>query len=245
MTQTDTQVAAKTKEENRLNDCVGTNCDNDNPQCCYDLASKMREFLQKDTYILEHTNKIKKEEDNDRMKILYSKFFQPYNVNKDKKINTEDNQYYFNTFGILPLELLPASYIPFNYKNFDMNLDRLTKGEIFYEDDYKGIFVDYDSVKKELSDDDKNTYINDTDLKEYLTYCLKDKLSDPKAVFNRYDIRRMTGSVCFLWFFIIIMMLFVVYYYYRDIYSYILLGITILLVFVAIIWKMIYILNID
>ena len=245
MTVKDTQVAAKKKEEDRLTGCVGNNCDNDNTQCCYDLASKMREFLHKDTYILEHTNKIKKEEDNDRMKVLYSKFFQPYNVNKDKKINTEHNQYYFNTFGILPLELLPASYIPFNYKNFDMNLDRLTKGEIFYEDDYKGIFVDYDSVQKELSDDNKKTYINDTDLKEYLTYCLKDKLSDPKAVFNRYDIRRMTGSVCFLWFFIIIMMLFVVYYYYRDIYSYILLGITILLVFVAIIWKMIYILNID
>lgn len=238
-------------EKTRLMGCVsgvGKDCgdskysDNEGYACCYDIASKMREFLHKDTYILEHTNNIKKDEDNDRMKILYSKFFQPYNVNKNQKIDNENNQYYFNTFGILPLELIPASYIPFNYKNFDMNLDRLTKGEIFYEDDYKKIFEDYDSVKKETI---PNNYINDTDLKDYLTYCLKDKLSDPKAGFNKYDIRRMTGSVCFLWFFIIIMMLFVVYYYFRDIYSYILLGITISVVFVAIIWKMIYILNID
>lgn len=231
---------ANTAETDRLANCGEAD------KCYYDLVSKMREFLHKDTYILEHTNNIKKEEDNDRMKVLYSKFFQPYKVNKKQKITATNNQYYFNTFGILPLELLPASYIPFNYKNFDMNLDRLTRGEIFYEDDYKKIFVDYDSVKKETTKDTiPNNYINDDDLKKYLIYCLKDRLSDPKAVFNRYDIRRMAGNVCFLWFFIIIMMLFVVYYYYRDIYSYILLGITILLVFVAIIWKMIYILNID
>ena len=242
----------KTAENMRLKECVGKDCgdskysDNEGYACCYDLASKMREFLHKDTYILEHTNNIKKDEDNDRMKVFYSKFFQPYNVNKKQKIDSENNQYYFNTFGILPLELIPASYIPFNYKNFDMNLDRLSKGEIFYEDDYAKIFEDYDTVKKETTKTTiPNHYINDADLKDYLTYCIKDKLSDPKACFNKYGIRRMTGSVCFLWFFIIIMMLFVLYYYFRDIYSYILLGITISVVFVAIIWKMIYILNID
>lgn len=240
-------------ENTRLKECgSGKDCgdskysDNEGYACCYDLASKTREFLHKDTYILEHTNNIKKGEDNDRIKVFYSKFFQPYKVNKKQKIDSENNQYYFNTFGILPLELIPASYIPFNYTNFDMNLDRLSRGEIFYEDDYKKIFVDYDSVKKEATKTTiPNNYINDTDLKDYLTYCLKDKLSDPKACFNKYGIRRMTGSVCFLWFFIIIMMLFVLYYYFRDIYSYILLGITISVVFVAIIWKMIYILNID
>jgi hypothetical protein len=230
---------AKTAEDSRLNQCSEVKCD-------YDMSSKIREFLHKDTYILEHTNNIKKDDSNDRMKVFYSKFFQPYKVNKKKKIDNLENQYYFNTFGILPLELLPASYIPFNYKNFEMNLDRLSKGEIFYEEDYKKIFVDYDTVKKETTKDTiPNNYINDTDLKDYLTYCLKDKLSDPKAIFNAYNTQRMTGHVMVLWFFSIIMMLFVVYYYYRDIYSYILLGITILLVFVAIVWKMIYILNID
>lgn len=230
-------------EKKRIKDCEA----NGNPEKCnYDLANKMREFLHKDTYILEYTNNIKKKENDDRMKVFYSKFFQPYNVNKDHKIDRTNNQYYFNTFGIIPLELIPASYIPFNYKNFEMNLDRLTKGDTFYEEDYKKIFVDYDSVKKETTKDTiPNHYINEIDLKEYLTYCLKDKLSDPKAIFNAYNIQRMTGHVMVLWFFIIIMMLSVMYYYYRDIYSYILLGITIVLVFIAIVWKMIYILNID
>jgi len=209
--------------------------------CCYDLKTKLHEFLQTDNYMLDYKNLFKKEENVDRLKVLYSKFFQPYSVLQNNKVCAEINEKYFDIFGIIPLELIPASYIPFNYKNYDMNLDRLKKGEIFFEDDYKRVFVDYNQHPDALD----KTYISEKDLKEYLEFCLKDKLNNPKSIFNAYSIYTMTFLVCLLWFFIVIMMLYVLFYYYRDIYSYILLFTTILLVLIAIIWKMIYILNID
>lgn len=247
-------------EEDRRNSCKDDNsCDThvdysdnsldigkypDRSECCYDLANKMREFLHKDTYMLRYPeNTTMDKENTDRMRVLYSKFFQPYAVKTIKPIDNENNERYFNTFGILPLELLPASYIPFNYKKFDMNLDRLTNGDTFTEEDYKKIFVDYNSVEKKL--DKVAKYIDKDDLKKYLTYCLEKKLSNPKAIFNAYNTYRMTTSVCVFWFFIIILMLFVLYSYYRDAYSYILLGIIIIVVLIAIISKMIYILNLD
>ena len=209
--------------------------------CCYNLRKKLREFLQTDNYMLDYKNLVKKEENVDRLKVFYSKFFQPYSVLPNKKICSEFNDKYFNIFGIIPLELIPASYIPFNYKNYEMNLDRLKKGEIFFEDDYKKIFVDFNKQPDPLD----TTYISERYLKEYLEFCLKDKLNNPKSIFNAYSTYTMTIIVCILWFFILIPMLYVLFYYYRDIYSYILLFTTILLVLIAIVWKMIYILNID
>jgi hypothetical protein len=217
----------------------------DRSSCCYDLVKKMREFLHKDTYMLRYPENTKEDKDNtDRMRVLYSKFFQSYIVKTSKPIDQSNNGRYFNTFGILPLELMPASYIPFNYKKFDMNLDRLTNGGSFTDDDYKKIFVDYNPTLKKIKGNETK-YIDGDDLKKYLTYCLDKKLSNPKAIFNAYNTYRMTAGVCVLWFIIIIMMLFVLYSYYRDAYSYILLGIIIIVVLIAIISKMIYILNLD
>ena len=254
MTKTKTlDLLEKEREVTCIADCEDTpvnfNLESDTAQeptrsqCCYDLAKKMREFLHKDTYMLRYPENTKKDDEiTDRMRILYGKFFQAYTVRTSKPISSSDNGRYFNIFGILPLELMPASYIPFNYKKFDMNLDRLTKGDSFTDDDYKKIFVDYNPTLKKI---DETKYIDGDDLKNYLTYCLDKKLSNPKAIFNAYNTYRMTTSVCVLWFFIIILMLFVLYYYYRDVYSYILVGITILVVLIAIISKMIYILNLD
>jgi len=232
------------KEDEHI-DYKDTKFDSIRNNCHYDLGKKMREFLHKDTYLLRYPENSKKDEENiDRMRILYGKFFQAYTVRTSKPISHEYNERYFNTFGILPLELMPASYIPFNYKKFDMNLDRLTNGGSFTDDDYKKIFVDYNPTLKKITGNETK-YIDGDDLKKYLTYCLDKKLSNPKATFNAYNTYRMTAGVCVLWFIIIIMMLFVFYSYYRDVYSYILLGITILVVLIAIIWKMIYILNLD
>jgi hypothetical protein len=222
--------------------------------CCYALADKKREFLHSDTYMLTYKNIKNSEEVSDRMKIFYSKFFQSYNVVPSEKINgrykdagKDDantkylNGKYFDIFGIIPLELVPASYIPFNYKNYEMNLDRLSKGDIFTEDDYQRILLDY----KKLPDPSSRSYITDKDLKGYLEYCLKDQLNNPKAIFNAYSINNMASLVIVLWVLIIGMLLNILFYYYRDIYSYILLFVAILLILVAVIWKMIYILNVD
>jgi hypothetical protein len=226
--------------------CNGTEpkCDifGEDVNCCYDLLTKIDEFLQKDTYMLDYTNVIKKEENADRMKVLYSKLFQPYSVLPHKKIDKDYNGKYLNTFGIIPLELIPASYIPFNYKNYDMNLDRLTKGDLFYEDDYKKIFIDYNKQP----DPNNTDYFNEkVGLKDYLQLCLKDKLNNPKAIYNAYSIMTMTVIVCVIWFVVVVMMLYILFYYYRNIYSYILIFIIALLVLIAIVWKMIYILNMD
>jgi len=223
--------------------CTDIKCDTKdiNEICCYNLISKQREFLHTDTYMLYYKNNKEREETIDRMKLFYNKFFQAYNVLPMKKINKEYNEKYFNIFGIIPLELLPASYIPFNYKNYDINLDRLKKGDIFFEEDYKRVFLDY----KKLPDLPNKKYISEQDLKEYLVFCLKEKLNNPKSIFNAYSVTTMIIILLILWFFIIIILLYILFYYYRDIYSYILLFTTIILVLFAIIWKMIYILNID
>lgn len=248
-----------------MGDCKTSDCEADNSDytlntnagnhCCYAIADKTREFLHSDTYILDYKNIKNSEEVADRMKVFYSKFFQSYNVVPSEKINgryqdagKDDNtntKYlngkYFDIFGIIPIELVPASYIPFNYKNYEMNLDRLSKGDVFTEDDYKRVLLDY----KKLPDPSNKSYITDKDLKGYLEYCLKDQLNNPKAIFNAYSINNMASLVIVLWALIIGMLINILFYYYRDIYSYILLFVTILLILVAVIWKMIYILNVD
>lgn len=248
-----------------MGDCKTSDCEADNSDytlntnagnhCCYALADKTREFLHSDTYILDYKNIKNSEEVADRMKVFYSKFFQSYNVVPSEKINgryqdagkdaNTNTKYlngkYFDIFGIIPIELVPASYIPFNYKNYEMNLDRLSKGDVFTEDDYKRVLLDY----KKLPDPSNRSYITDKDLKGYLEYCLKDQLNNPKAIFNAYSINNMASLVIVLWALIIGMLINILFYYYRDTYSYILLFVTILLILVAVIWKMIYILNVD
>ena len=249
-----------------MGDCKTSDCEADNSDyekntnagnhCCYALADKTREFLHSDTYILDYKNIKNSEEVADRMKVFYSKFFQSYNVVPSEKINGRYkdagkdanitntkylNGKYFDIFGIIPIELVPASYIPFNYKNYEMNLDRLSKGDVFTEDDYKRVLLDY----KKLPDPSNKSYITDKDLKGYLEYCLKDQLNNPKAIFNAYSINNMASLVIVLWVLIIGMLFNILFYYYRDIYSYILLFVTILLILIAVIWKMIYILNVD
>ena len=244
-----------------MGDCKTSDCEADNSDytlntnagnhCCYALADKTREFLHSDTYILDYKNIKNSEEIADRMKVFYSKFFQSYNVVPSEKINgryqdaNTNTKYlngkYFDIFGIIPIELVPASYIPFNYKNYEMNLDRLSKGDVFTEDDYKRVLLDY----KKLPDPSNKSYITDKDLKGYLEYCLKDQLNNPKAIFNAYSINNMASLVIVLWALIIGMLINILFYYYRDTYSYILLFVTILLILVAVIWKMIYILNVD
>ena len=248
-----------------MGDCKTSDCEADNSDytlntnagnhCCYALADKTREFLHSDTYILDYKNIKNSEEVADRMKVFYSKFFQSYNVVPSEKINgryqdagkdaNTNTKYlngkYFDIFGIIPIELVPASYIPFNYKNYEMNLDRLSKGDVFTEDDYKRVLLDY----KKLPDPSNKSYITDKDLKGYLEYCLKDQLNNPKAIFNAYSINNMASLVIVLWALIIGMLINILFYYYRDTYSYILLFVTILLILAAVIWKMIYILNVD
>ena len=248
-----------------MGDCKTSDCEADNSDytlntnagnhCCYALADKTREFLHSDTYILDYKNIKNSEEIADRMKVFYSKFFQSYNVVPSEKINgryqdagkdaNTNTKYlngkYFDIFGIIPIELMPASYIPFNYKNYEMNLDRLSKGDVFTEDDYKRVLLDY----KKLPDPSNKSYITDKDLKGYLEYCLKDQLNNPKAIFNAYSINNMASLVIVLWALIIGMLINILFYYYRDTYSYILLFVTILLILAAVIWKMIYILNVD
>jgi len=214
-------------------------------KCCYKLTDKLQEFLPADMYLLEYKNTNKKNESIDRLKIFYNTFFQDYIVNPDKKIDTQYNSKYFDMFGILPLELLPASYIPFNYKKYEMNLDRLSKGDLFTEDDYKRVFIDLDYSKEVKEDEVGKKFITETELKNYLEYCLKERLNNPKSIFNAYNINNMAIVAIIFWIIVIINGFNVIFYYYRDIYSYILLFITILLVLIAIIWKMIYILNID
>ena len=173
-------------------------------------------------------------------------------VNKDdiKRLN---HSYYLSTLdnkdtksvqqtSIVPLSLKEQKYeSDMLFDEYDDDFKDNYYTNHLTDDDYKRIFFDYN----QLPNPSNTIYISDKDLKKYLEFCLKEKLNNPKSIFNSYNVNTITVLVCILWFIIIIQIFNILYYYYRDIYSYILLFITILTILIAIIWKMIYILNVD
>jgi hypothetical protein len=129
-------------------------------------------------------------------------------------------------FGILPIELMPSSYIPLNYKNYSRNLSRITKDDSFTDVDYEKVISPYESTKYDEEIAEK--------LKNILIY-----LKSDDSLHNMFNLNIFAIYIIIIWSFVIIMFMCILYYYYSEI-NYIFACIVISYLFIAIIWKMIY-----
>ena len=128
-------------------------------------------------------------------------------------------------FGILPIEMMPSSYIPLNYKNHSRNLNRITKDDSFTDVDYNKVILSYNTKTEEDIGGQ---------LKKILIYFNSDD-----SLHKMFNLNIFGIYIIFIWSFVIIMFMCILYYYYSEI-NYIFAFIVILYLFIAIIWKMIY-----
>jgi len=128
-------------------------------------------------------------------------------------------------FGILPIEMMPSSYIPLNYKNHSRNLNRITKDDSFTDVDYNKVILSYNTKTEEDIGEQ---------LKKILIYFNSDD-----SLHKMFNLNIFGIYIIFIWSFVIIMFMCILYYYYSEI-NYIFAFIVILYLFIAIIWKMIY-----
>lgn len=183
--------------------------------------NKLSEFYPNHINLKEYLLSVDKEEHEEdfRFKLI------DYSLNKNYTIN--DLKYIY-LFGLLPCDLLPGAYIPLNYKNHDYNFSRLTKDDKFTENDYSLIYYGHntfpESTKKEIKQN----------LKKILT-----RIDSDKTLYY-YDYSLFTMSLFLLWSFVILNLMYVIYYYNSEIFNYVLAGLIILSLIIAIIWKMIY-----
>jgi len=148
------------------------------------------------------------------------------NISNDNIDEEKLNLQKIYIFGILPIELMPSSYIPLNYKNYSRNLNRITKDNSFIDDDYKQVITKYDSIKDDEIIAEK--------LKNILIY-----LKSDDSLHNMFNLNIFAINIILVWSFVIVMFMRILYYYYSEI-NYIFACIVISYLFIAIIWKMIY-----
>jgi len=149
---------------------------------------------------------------------------------KDTNINDDlikTQQIYH--FGILPIESMPSSYIPLNYKNYSRNLNRIARNDIFTHDDYSKIFGNFD---KSNINSFKST------IEKILEDLLKSFNSDD-SLYNKFKLNIFSIHLIIIWSIVIITFMRILFYYYSQI-NYILAMIVITYLTIAIMWKMIY-----
>lgn len=142
-----------------------------------------------------------------------------------KEYDEKDPEYlYF--FGLLPCDLIPAAYIPFNYKNFTHNFNRISKNDLFRLEHYKKAYGD----SFELPQKDE--------IKKKFNEILKG-FDNPRTLYN-FDFLYFTINLIILWVFVIVLFIYVCCYYYSNVFNYIMAGIIFILLAFSIVWKMIY-----
>lgn len=146
-----------------------------------------------------------------------------------KNINDNNDSVYI--YGMLPIDLMPAAYIPFRYNNLDLNFNILTNGNSISNDNYIHVF---NGVTTENVEESK------TKLKEILRNCLANKLNNSLSIFNSFNINAMIVITIILWSIIFVVFMKFFHYYYSNIYSYILFIFVILLLLFGIMWKIFY-----
>ena len=141
-----------------------------------------------------------------------------YNVN---------NPEYSYFFGIFPCEYIPSAYIPFNYKKYSHNFNRISKNDNFTNEQYEKVFKNFKG-----NDHDK------TIIRKKIESILKD-FEDKKSLYN-VNIFPFAINLIIIWTFTITMIMYIIFYYYTETFNYLLAGILIIALVIAIILKMIY-----
>ena len=182
-----------------------------------DIDSKLIEFQRPYLYRLKTKDKYNEDEEY-RYRLLSNLLFTPYSQRDPK---------YLYFFGILPCDLLPAAYLPMNYKNYIRNFNRLSKNDKYSEDSYKEIFGD------DFNINDKKKIKNN--LKDYLI-----NFENKGSLYNSFNYQALAINLIILWTIILFMIMYISLYYYAELFNYVLAIILTILLVGSIIWKMIY-----
>jgi len=172
-------------------------------------------------FMLQNINEDKQKQYETRYDIISN------NMSKEK-INDDNDSIYI--YGMLPIELMPAAYIPFRFDNMDFNFNILTENKVL--EDYLASF------KGEINS--HNLIEFKQNLKKILENCLTNRIYNPLSIFNSFNINIMIIFTAILWSITIIVIMKFLHYYYNDIYSYILFVFMILLLIFGVVWKMFY-----
>ena len=158
-----------------------------------------------------------------------------FNTNK---INDDSIDTYGIAYSLIPEYLMAAAYLPFNYKNYDMNFNYLTLQDKMIDDYYERIYTD--SVLKDEGGDNITMLKQKLDVK--LNNTLKN-LNDSRKIYNNINFVPLIVVCCLVWFIIIMFLLKILYYYYYEYYGMIIMIVSIGLLIFGVIWKMIYIMR--
>lgn len=138
-----------------------------------------------------------------------------------------ENENYSSSVSLIIENILPSSYIPFLH-NPDKTNDVFGKDYNITDDNYKIFYKDF---------------VNDIDgaknkLKSNLNNSIKNLDIDRKC-YNSFKIDNLIYICIVSWIIIFSLILNIVYYHYKNIYTYIIIVATIILLIVAVIFKMI------
>lgn len=179
---------------------------------------------------------------------ILKEFIQPYNFmlySKEENIDEEyryrlltkiftdttyspkDDPKYLYLFGIFPCDNIPASYIPFNYKQLSRNFNRISRNNTFTKEDYSKVF-ETSANKKELS--------------AKLDKLIKGLRSKHSIYNNLYTIPFVIILIIF-WTIVLLGFIYIFYYYYYSAFNYILASILFALLLFAIIFKMFHVIH--
>ena len=151
------------------------------------------------------------------------------NIFVDKSYSPKDDFKFLYLFGIFPCDNMPASYIPFNYKNLSQNFNRISKNNKFKNKEYKEVFgVDTVNYKKDLS--------------EKLDKLIK-AFKSKHSLYNNLHTMPFIIILIILWTIVILGFMYILYYYYYSVFNYILAFVLFVLLLFAIIFKMFYIVH--
>jgi hypothetical protein len=147
------------------------------------------------------------------------------------KTAVKNNREY--TYGMLPVELIPAAYIPFRYDDIDANFYRLSKNDKIKLNHYNDVF-EGDVTEATLAETKKA-------MKDKLKIFLKNKLNNKLSTFYTVEIEDfMLYGIFMFWIIILLIIMKVFYTYFSTMYSYILFMLFIIVLLFAIFWKMFY-----
>jgi hypothetical protein len=151
------------------------------------------------------------------------------------KVNAkrDDNDSREYIYGMLPVELIPAAYIPFRYDDIGANFYRLSKNDKIKIQYYNDVFKD-GVTEATLVETKKH-------LKDELKIFLKNKLNNKLSTFYTVEIEDfMLYGIFMFWIIILLIIMKVFYTYFSTMYSYILFMLFIIVLLFAIFWKMFY-----
>jgi hypothetical protein len=152
--------------------------------------------FQPSIFLLSNETSNENMNENIRFKLI-QRIGETYNENISKKFDSNDKQY---IYGMLPVELIPAAYLPFRYDDIEANFYRLSKNDKIKDQSYKTTF------EKASSEEDLEAI--KTNLKEELKVFLKHKLSGSGNTFYTVEIESiMLYEILLFWLILLIIIM--------------------------------------